>query len=107
MNKIISIALNVLSFISALSLMFVGSLCIYDLITFSSSAFAGSIDLWMAMRIYVTLLFAFSIPGMLICAINFIFYEKTRSNVLNILLFVLFAIGFIGAIVLFYFSHNF
>ncbi len=107
MKKVISIILNILSIASAVLLLGVGVFCVYDMIVFASSPFAGSIDFWMAMRIYVTFLFAFSISGMVTGGINFLFFSESRSKVFKIFLFVLFVIGFVAAIVLFYLSHNF
>ena len=107
MKNAITVISNVLSVVSMIALLAIGAFCIYDLIAFSASPFAGSIDLWLAMRIYVKLLFAFSITGMVISGINFACLPESRTNAFKIFSFVLFVVGFIGAIVLFYFSHNF
>lgn len=107
MKNTVSVILNILSIASAVILAVLGGFCIFDIIYYSSTVFAGSIDFWLAMRFYPSYLFAFSFSGIVTTITNLIILPKEHSKTFKFILLAFFVIVLVCAAVLQYSSHNF
>ena len=106
MKKVFSIISLVFSIISIVFIVFVGALCIYDIKINSANAFAGSYDMWYALRVYPKILIPSAFMGLFTTLMYMAFSTKGEKKVAKAVVFIFFIIITIAAFVLRYFCYR-
>lgn len=106
MKKVFSTIFSVVSILLIAFVVFVGAFCIYDIKNLSSGVFAGSFDMWYALRVYPKLLLTSSFIGVATTLMHIILSARDDKKVLKAVMFIFFIVIIIAAFVLRYFCYK-
>lgn len=105
-KKVFSTIFLVISFLFSAACLFAGVLCLFDIKTLSSGAYANSFDMWYALRIYPRVLLNVSFYGLLTTNAYVILSEKGAQKILKGILYIFFIAIIVAAFVLRYFCYR-